>query len=272
MKMSMKIGMMIVVIAMAGVVASLISGCEGKDYSSRPALWDADTAVTDLCIDNNDNDGNGKTDRYGYPAHCSVGKKDNTTGLGTVANIVFTGHYAGATSEDVYTIEIVSGTTSGGATLSWTTKSGTDDGGPVPITQDIPVYIGGSGLVGTFSEKDGQFYLAPGETWKVKVRSWLDNCKMGPDYSCYFPNSISEFACSNQVDDDVDGLIDMEDPECILDCDDGTTASRYVETWVSESFGPNVPECNDGVDNDGDGLIDDQDPQCTSTCDLSEAY
>jgi hypothetical protein len=49
--------------------------------------------------------------------------------------------------------------------------------------------------------------------------------------------------CDNGVDDDGDGLIDCDDPDCVN--------------------APNCREiCNDGIDNDGDGLIDGEDPNC----------
>ena len=58
--------------------------------------------------------------------------------------------------------------------------------------------------------------------------------------------------CTNNADDDADGLIDCEDPECGLD------------PTCHES------DCNDLVDNDRDGSIDCADSDCVSSPDCPE--
>ena len=67
--------------------------------------------------------------------------------------------------------------------------------------------------------------------------------------------------CSDGVDNDGDGLIDLADPGC-------TDANDNDETG-----GPPPPttQCSDGVDNDGDGLIDLADPGCASSSDNDES-
>jgi hypothetical protein len=80
--------------------------------------------------------------------------------------------------------------------------------------------------------------------------------------------------CSNSLDDDGDGLIDLEDPGCDdeddpsekapdLACDDGE--DNDGDGWVDFPEDPGCispastledPQCQDGVDNDGDGMID----------------
>jgi hypothetical protein len=64
----------------------------------------------------------------------------------------------------------------------------------------------------------------------------------------------TQIACSNQIDDDGDGLIDYPaDPGCSSAKDD------------SEEDGTiNTTECSDLADNDGDGLIDLADPSCAN--------
>ncbi|MEL6969290.1 MAG: hypothetical protein AAFZ63_06585 [Bacteroidota bacterium] len=53
--------------------------------------------------------------------------------------------------------------------------------------------------------------------------------------------------CGNGIDDDEDGLVDCDDPDCC-----GTEGcGSCVET-----------DCNDGIDNDGDGLVDEDDLDC----------
>jgi hypothetical protein len=51
--------------------------------------------------------------------------------------------------------------------------------------------------------------------------------------------------CHNGLDDDFDGRMDCEDPDCLGSCSEETPA-----------------ECSDGKDNDGDGLVDAADPRC----------
>ncbi|MHC4838714.1 MAG: S8 family serine peptidase, partial [Planctomycetota bacterium] len=52
--------------------------------------------------------------------------------------------------------------------------------------------------------------------------------------------------CRNGVDDDGDGLVDCDDPDCADD-----TACP-----------PSTEDCTNGVDDDGDGLVDCEDPDC----------
>lgn len=81
--------------------------------------------------------------------------------------------------------------------------------------------------------------------------------------------------CGNGVDDDLDGLVDCEEPLCqcsadelcsggfdedddgLIDCADDDCAS---EEACIESL------CDDGLDNDGDGPIDCLDSDCDSDC------
>ena len=64
--------------------------------------------------------------------------------------------------------------------------------------------------------------------------------------------------CSDGIDNDGDGLIDMADPGC-------TAPTDNSEVNVGQ------PQCSDGIDNDGDGLIDfPADPGCSGTLDDDE--
>ena len=59
--------------------------------------------------------------------------------------------------------------------------------------------------------------------------------------------------CTDGIDNDCDGLIDGEDPDCGGSC-----------TPVTEGpFGD--PTCSDGIDNDCDDLVDDADQDCQQT-------
>jgi len=70
---------------------------------------------------------------------------------------------------------------------------------------------------------------------------------------------VRETQCSNFIDDDLDGFIDLEDPDC----------SGYYDDL--ESHPVIMPECADGIDNDEDGDIDYPcDFGCESRSDNSE--
>lgn len=53
--------------------------------------------------------------------------------------------------------------------------------------------------------------------------------------------------CADGIDNDGDGLIDCQDPDC-----------EANEACIDEV-------CNDGIDNDGDGLTDCEDSECDCT-------
>lgn len=87
-----------------------------------------------------------------------------------------------------------------------------------------------------------------------------------------------EEECGNRKDDDLDGLSDFKDPDCVgkmpnrfegfdapgigkcLDADgDDVCDKNDTETTATD--------CADGLDNDGDGLIDANDTDCTTAAD-----
>ena len=74
-----------------------------------------------------------------------------------------------------------------------------------------------------------------------------------PDGSCS-DNKVK--ACNDGVDNDGDGLVDLDDPGCQGD------EERRVEEDDAEESGP--PRCRDLVDNDLDGQVDLADPGCIS--------
>jgi hypothetical protein len=63
-------------------------------------------------------------------------------------------------------------------------------------------------------------------------------------------------ACSDGLDNDGDGAVDLADYGCSRSSD---------ETETSQT------QCGDGVDNDGDGVADQQDPDCTGPADDDES-
>ncbi|MFH2011067.1 MAG: DUF4215 domain-containing protein [bacterium] len=87
-----------------------------------------------------------------------------------------------------------------------------------------------------------------------------------------------ETNCSDRVDNDGDGLVDCEDPDCANNswcqaycgdgfvdpgeqCDDGnTTSGDGCDSSCMLEVSPEL--CSDGIDNDADGLVDCADPDC----------
>ncbi|MFH2008299.1 MAG: kelch repeat-containing protein, partial [bacterium] len=111
-----------------------------------------------------------------------------------------------------------------------------------------------------------------------------------------FKSALADEICGNGVDDDGDGLVDCDDPDCNeqptcypwedcgngldddgdgrVDCADpncsgSTCATRLVCTGLGAAAvcgcaeGHWESDCTDGRDNDCDGLVDDDDPECT---------
>ncbi len=99
-------------------------------------------------------------------------------------------------------------------------------------------------------------------------------------------------ACSDGIDNDDDGLIDLDDRGCEdaddtnelgpPACSDGVDNDFDGETDFPADPGcagpqdedefnePVLPRCNDGIDNDRDGYVDEQDPGCRSIADDDE--
>ncbi len=97
----------------------------------------------------------------------------------------------------------------------------------------------------------------------------LNNCGGWTTFTVtnVLPNTGNRPACSDEIDNDGDGLIDANDPQCHVG---GDINGEYLPEYDSESINP--AECNDTLDNDGDGLIDALDPQCHVGGDINKAY
>ena len=96
-------------------------------------------------------------------------------------------------------------------------------------------------------------------------------------------------ACANGVDDDGDGLVDLEDPACDtpegsserssrLVCDDGldNDGDGLVDFpgdpgCFHPASNQEAPACDNGIDDDGDGLVDLEDSDCFAAWDNAEA-
>jgi len=87
-----------------------------------------------------------------------------------------------------------------------------------------------------------------------------------------------EGSCADGLDDDGDGLIDCDDPDCDLDpacdeldCSDGIDGDGDGLTdcadpdCAGETVCEEFANCADGIDNDLDGLVDCADPECAAS-------
>ncbi len=78
-------------------------------------------------------------------------------------------------------------------------------------------------------------------------------------------------ACADQVDDDQDGLVDGQDPDCMDRSDMDEAAPLPCDPEGGEECpAPLLAACANGADDDGDGLTDLLDPGCRNRFDGSE--
>ena len=159
------------------------------------------------------------------------------------------------------------------ATAAWLTGCGGDDegGGGEPDARSIGGSGGGmdSGVGGDTGGAGGDTGGAGGGGATVACNDGVDNDNDGlidlDDPGCESEGDPDEFdppaepACSDGLDNDLDGFTDYpNDPGC---------SSRTDETEENDL---QEPQCNDTLDNDSDGLIDLEDPGCTNPADNSE--
>jgi len=267
--------------AMAMVLAlglGWLSGCKQKDHNPvhapqpfnlRPGGGGVPTL--DQCMDKLDNDYDKKADRYGVPAHCTIGIVKQTTNRGSRTIFTADGEYNDP-DPDVYTIRVVGGGGSGVAQITATSSLGNNSPTNNIITEGRPIWVGSHGLVIWFNkDKGGVLNLVAGETWKVSGQDYVTNCYMRPDQACLVPDAITEgissiqkaTQCNDGIDNNHNGFTDytgiLPEPNCQWNC---SATIVQDKNWISEWY-PYTPQCNDGIDNDNDGLIDDlADPDC----------
>jgi hypothetical protein len=123
-----------------------------------------------------------------------------------------------------------------------------------------------------------QYYANTGSfDFKTRIGAFSVDCSGGSGCTA---DEIPETSCSDGNDNDCDGLIDAEDPDCepscVLGdeiCEDGcdNDGDGFIDADDSDCAGLCIPtsdrergrrKCGDGVDNDCDGLIDSLDPDC----------
>ena len=107
--------------------------------------------------------------------------------------------------------------------------------------------------------------------------AWDDDACCGDDPLEGSPFEQEELSCEDGNDNDCDGLIDIEDPDCESACADSDGDGFFA-------IGPGCPEgddcddsnatinpgadeiCEDDMDNDCDDLVDSDDPECQGDC------
>jgi len=86
-------------------------------------------------------------------------------------------------------------------------------------------------------------------------------------------SSVNEFQCGDGADEDLDGLLDCDDPDCaerppcVEDCandvdDDGNGLTDCDDPRCTDDDACTERECGDEMDEDNDGLVDCDDPDC----------
>ncbi len=125
----------------------------------------------------------------------------------------------------------------------------------------------------------------PPARWSAATRS-VGTCKAGGACTCVATQAAKETSCGDGVDNDCDGLIDCDDPDCqgkaglpgefCAAARPGLTCSNPAATGGSstcsvcapnKSFAlaqPTETTCTDGIDNDCDGQVDCADGDCVS--------
>ena len=125
-----------------------------------------------------------------------------------------------------------------GATLSSAGQSVTTDGTGFAVISDVND--------GTYNYEitDSDYFTATGS---ISVN--------GDDESkvVYMIPIIGNTQCSDGLDNDGDGFVDMSDPDC------SSPQDNTEDVWT-----PGNTQCSDGLDNDGDGFVDLDDVDCAN--------
>ena len=149
-----------------------------------------------------------------------------------------------------------------------------------------------SGAFGaTWSCNDGSFFAYNNSSGKIysvntqtltatEVQNGTGNLSINDGFNCVNAPPPFESNCGDGIDQDGDGLIDCEDPDCynsnqclVEICDNGIDddLDGWIDCSDTECFALNIclEVCDNGVDDNGNGLIDDADPQCNTPSGVS---
>ncbi len=162
-----------------------------------------------------------------------------------------------------------------------------------PVTNFVSTYdLAGSinndsGAFGAaWSSSDGSFFAYNNSSGKIytidvntlaatEVLNGTGNLSINDGFNCVLAPPPFEGNCGDGIDDDGDGLVDCNDPDCansnvciveicnngIDDDGDGWTDCSDTECFALSYC---VEICDNGIDDNGNGLVDDDDPQCVT--------
>jgi hypothetical protein len=269
----------------AALMVMIIGACDQPGIGATDTIGGSNTTAAnsttgggmistrDYTLNAMDDDFDYTVDRYGLPAHCTIGAVTQLTALGSVGKFYAAGAYD-AIEPDVYTVRVTAGGGSGVAQIIVTSRNGDVVGpglsGPLTVTIGVPLTIGTHGVFPNgvalyFMDTLGTLNLVVGESWTFGLWRWT-NCIARPDAGAFHPGAATEMGCYNGVDDDGVAGADSLDPTCYMNCPGGA----WTPDWDFEGFLQPPPQCYDGFDNNGDGLIDALDPTCHKGCSLAD--
>ncbi len=153
------------------------------------------------------------------------------------------------------------------------------------LAGDINNESGGFGAA--WSSVDGSFYAYNNNSGKIfsvdvtnltatQVINATGNLTTNDGFNCVNAAPPFESNCGNATDDDGDGLIDCDDPDCFNSnqctveiCDNGIDDDNdgWTDCNDSECYSLQVciEICDNGIDDNNNGLIDGDDPQCNTS-------
>ena len=161
-------------------------------------------------------------------------------------------HFTGLDGDDGFDL-----TTAVGTASSFFDVFADVDGESYTITEVVPQ---GWNLTSTYCEYDNESFGVAVENGKTVT------VDPGDQITCTFTNQKQvidqeSYQCSDDSDNDQDGLNNQADPGCHTD-GNVNNPSSYDPNDDSESNQSAI--CSDGLDNDQDGQIDSNDPGCQS--------
>ena len=163
-----------------------------------------------------------------------------------------------------------------------------------PYSLQVASYnLGGSinnetgGFGAAWSCNDGSFFAYNNSSGKIYsidtqtltstfVLNATGNLSINDGFNCVLAPPPFETNCTNGIDDDGDGLIDCNDPDCVASnectieiCDNGIDddGDGWIDCSDTECYNLSfcLEICDNGIDDNGNGLIDSDDPQCSTS-------
>ena len=244
------------------------------ETDTYPPLGDA---TPPACADGQDNDSDGRADWPADPG-CAAAGDDGEAPLTTACDDGFDNDDTGGTDRDDPGCTSADDESEAGCDDAWRIQITRLDGGD-PDGTPVAMALSPDGRLLYVGHADRSYVSVVDLAGRPRVTRELgvtaacsndldDDGDGDTDYpdetGCTDPLDNSEEVadhtpdCADGVDNNGDGLVDLEDPGC-------ESATDPVERSL-----PEVAQCNNGVDDDGDGLADLLDPGCRFEDDLDE--